>query len=220
MMALVLAIGVFSDLSLASIFSFSSLLHPDLIFILCLSFIGAAAAKSALIPLNVWLPQAMEGPTSVSALLHSSTMVTAGVFLLIRISPLLEYSSTSLMIIIWLGSLGALFGAGAGLVDNDLKKIIAFSTLSQLGYMIVAVGISQYNLALFHLLTHAFFVRRDRKYYSLDGSSFEKKCKGYKLTYLYFKFVYSLWYKRLTRVNPWKNCVIVLKIFHFCVKYI
>lgn len=82
---------------------------------------------------------------------------TAGVFLLIKISPILELSSTSLMIITWLGSLGALFGAGAGLVANDVKRIVAFSTASQLGYMVVAIGISQYNIALFHLFTHAFF---------------------------------------------------------------
>jgi len=104
---------------------------------------------------------------------------TAGVYLLIRISPLLEYSSTTLTIIIWLGSLGALLGAACGLISNDLKAIIAFSTLSQLGYMIVAVGISQYSVAFMHLFTHAFFVRRDRYYYPLDGPSFGKKFKRY-----------------------------------------
>jgi hypothetical protein len=145
-------------------------------------------------------------------------MVTAGVFLLIKISPILELSSTSLMIITWLGSLGALFGAAAGLVANDVKRIVAFSTASQLGYMVVAIGISQYNIALFHLFTHAFFVRRDRKYYPLDGPSFGKKFKESKLTYLDFKFELSLWYKRLTRVNPWQNCVIVFRIPHFRVK--
>ncbi len=145
-------------------------------------------------------------------------MVTAGCYLLIRISPIQEYSSTSLMIIIWLGSLGALFGAACGMVDNDLKRVIAMSTNSQQGYMIVAIGISQYNLGLFHLLTHAFFVRRDRKYYPLQRPSLGKKFKKYELTYIYFKFEFSLQYKRLTRVNPWQNCVIVLKISHFRVK--
>ena len=155
--ALVFSIGIFSDLSLSTIFSLIPHLNGDLIFILTICFIIAASAKSALIPLNSWLPLAMEGPTSVSALLHSSTMVTAGVFLLKKISPILEFSSTSLQIIVWLGALGALLGACAGLIDNDIKKVIAMSTLSQLGYKIVAVGISKYNLALFHLFTHAFF---------------------------------------------------------------
>jgi NADH-ubiquinone oxidoreductase chain 5 len=145
MLAIVLAIGIFSDLSLSTIFSLIAHLNGDLVFLLSLCFIGAAAAKSALIPLHSWLPKAMEGPTSVSALLHSSTMVTAGCYLLIRISPILEFSSTSLMIIVWLGSLGALFGAACGMVDNDLKRVIAMSTNSQLGYMIVAVGVSQYS---------------------------------------------------------------------------
>jgi NADH-ubiquinone oxidoreductase chain 5 len=99
----------------------------------------------------------MEGPTPVSALLHAATMVTAGVYLLMRLSPLLEYSSLILNFILWIGGISALFGAICGLLENDLKKIIAFSTTSQLGYMIVACGISQYNLALFHLLNHAFF---------------------------------------------------------------
>jgi NADH-ubiquinone oxidoreductase chain 5 len=157
MLALVFSIGIFSDLSLTTIFSLIYNLNGDLIFILAITLIIAGSAKSALIPLNSWLKKAKEGPTPVSALLHSSTMVTAGVFLLIKISPILELSSTSLMMITWLGSLGALFGAAAGLVANDVKRIVAFSTASQLGYKVVAIGISQYNIALFHLFTHAFF---------------------------------------------------------------
>jgi NADH-ubiquinone oxidoreductase chain 5 len=156
-LALILAIGIFSDLSLSTIYSLASKIHPDILFLFTLSLIIAASAKSALIGFTPWLAKAMEGPTSVSALLHSSTMVTAGVYLLMRISPLLELSSTCLKIVIWLGSLGALFGAMCGLVDNDIKRIIAFSTMSQLGYMVVAAGISQYNIALFHLILHAFF---------------------------------------------------------------
>lgn len=156
-LALVIAIGVTSDLSLATIFSLVPHLNGDLVFLFTITIIGAASAKSALIPLHTWLPKAMEGPTSVSALLHSSTKVTAGVYLLKRISPILEFSSTSLKIIIWLGSLGALFGAACGKIDNDIKRVIAMSTTSQLGYKIVAVGISQYNQAMFHLFTHAFF---------------------------------------------------------------
>ena len=99
----------------------------------------------------------MAGPTPVSSLLHSSTMVTAGIVLLIRISPMLENSSTALMVVIWLGSLTALLGAGCGLVDNDIKRIIAFSTSSQLGYLFVACGVSQYTIALTHLLNHSWF---------------------------------------------------------------
>lgn len=99
----------------------------------------------------------MAGPTPVSSLLHSSTMVTAGIYLLMRLSPLIELSSFALILIIWLGSLSALLGAACGIVENDMKKIIAYSTSSQLGYMVVACGISQYNLALFHLICHAFF---------------------------------------------------------------
>ena len=150
-------LSCFSDLSLSTLFSLSHHINSDLIFLVSLFILGAAISKSALYPLNTWLVRAMEGPTSVSALLHSSTMVTAGVFLLIRISPLLEYTSTLLIIIIWLGSIGALFGAAAALVENDIKGIIAYSTCSQLGYMTVAVGMSKYNIALFHLLMHAGF---------------------------------------------------------------
>ena len=155
--ALILAIAIFSDLSLSTIYSLALYMNGDILFIFTVCIILAGAAKSALIPFTPWLAKAMEGPTSVSALLHSSTMVTAGVYLFIRISPLLELSSTSLMIVLWLGSLGALFGAMCGLVDNDIKRIVAFSTMSQLGYMVVAVGVSQYNIALFHLLMHAVF---------------------------------------------------------------
>ena len=155
--ALILAIAIFSDLSLSTIYSLALYMNGDILFIFTVCIILAGAAKSALIPFTPWLAKAMEGPTSVSALLHSSTMVTAGVYLFMRISPLLELSSTSLMIVLWLGSLGALFGAMCGLVDNDIKRIVAFSTMSQLGYMVVAVGVSQYNIALFHLLMHAVF---------------------------------------------------------------
>ena len=155
--ALILAIAIFSDLSLSTIYSLALYMNGDILFIFTVCIILAGAAKSALIPFTPWLAKAMEGPTSVSALLHSSTMVTAGVYLFMRISPLLELSSTSLIIVLWLGSLGALFGAMCGLVDNDIKRIVAFSTMSQLGYMVVAVGVSQYNIALFHLLMHAVF---------------------------------------------------------------
>lgn len=119
-------------------------------------FVGAVG-KSAQLGLHTWLPDAMEGPTPVSALIHAATMVTAGVFLLIRFSPLLEFSSTILNILIIFGSLTALFAAMSGVFQNDLKRVIAYSTCSQLGYMIFSCGISCYNVSMFHLANHAFF---------------------------------------------------------------
>nr|AXF36250.1 NADH dehydrogenase subunit 5 [Gracilariopsis tenuifrons] len=119
-------------------------------------FIGAVG-KSAQLGLHTWLPDAMEGPTPVSALIHAATMVTAGVFLLIRFSPLLEFSSTVLNILIIFGSLTAFFAAMSGVFQNDLKRVIAYSTCSQLGYMVFSCGISCYNVSMFHLANHAFF---------------------------------------------------------------
>ena len=121
-----------------------------------LLFVGAVG-KSAQLGLHIWLPDAMEGPTPVSALIHAATMVTAGVFLLIKCSPLLEYSNVALNIITVIGSLTAFFAATTGLVQNDLKRVIAYSTCSQLGYMVFACGLSQYSVSLFHLMNHAFF---------------------------------------------------------------
>ncbi len=125
-------------------------------FISLLLFLGAIG-KSAQLGLHTWLPDAMEGPTPVSALIHAATMVTAGVFLLIRMSPIIEYSSVSLFIITIVGAMTAFFAATTGLLQNDLKKVIAFSTCSQLGYMIFSCGLSGYNISLFHLSNHAFF---------------------------------------------------------------
>lgn len=116
-----------------------------------------AVGKSAQIGLHTWLPTAMEGPTPVSALIHAATMVTAGVFLLIRSSPLLEYSPSALVIIMIVGTMTALLAASIGLVQNDIKKVIAYSTCSQLGYMVMAVGASNYGVSLFHLFNHGFF---------------------------------------------------------------
>ena len=155
--AISFSVAIFADLSLPCLFALVSYINADLVLLLSLTFIVAASAKSAQISLHTWLAAAMAGPTPVSSLLHSSTMVTAGVYLLMRFSPILELSSTALMVIIWLGSLTAQLGAACGLVENDIKKIIAFSTSSQLGYMVVACGISQYSQALFHLINHAFF---------------------------------------------------------------
>jgi NADH-quinone oxidoreductase subunit L len=121
-----------------------------------LFFIGAMG-KSAQMPLHVWLPESMEGPTPISALIHAATMVTAGVYLLARLSPLFELAPTVLTIVLIVGSSGALMLGLVGLVQNDIKRIIAYSTLSQLGYMMAACGVSAYHFAIYHLFTHAFF---------------------------------------------------------------
>ena len=121
-----------------------------------LLFIGAVG-KSAQLGLHTWLPDAIEGPTPVSALIHAATIVTAGVFLLGRCSPLLEYANECTQIIIFVGALSAFFASTTGLVQNDIKKVIAYSTCSQLGYIIFACGTSHYNLAIYHLANHAFF---------------------------------------------------------------
>ncbi len=126
----------------------------DLICILL--FIGAMG-KSAQIFLHTWLPDAMEGPTPVSALIHAATMVTAGVFLVVRCSPIYELSPLGLEIVTLIGMSTAFFAATVALVQNDIKKIIAYSTCSQLGYMFFAAGVGAYNVAMFHLFTHAFF---------------------------------------------------------------
>ena len=119
-------------------------------------FIGAMG-KSAQIFLHTWLPDAMEGPTPVSALIHAATMVTAGVFLIVRCSPIIEFSQTTLNIIAIIGMMTAFFAATVALVQNDIKKIVAYSTCSTLGYMFFAACIGAYNVAMFHLFTHAFF---------------------------------------------------------------
>jgi proton-translocating NADH-quinone oxidoreductase chain L len=129
---------------------------PVLTIICSLLFIGAMG-KSAQIGLHTWLPDAMEGPTPVSALIHAATMVTAGVFLIIKCSPLFEYVPTLLSMITFIGATTAFFSATVGLVQNDIKKVIAYSTCSQLGYMIFACGLSTYHVSLFHLANHAFF---------------------------------------------------------------
>ena len=122
---------------------------------ICL-FIGAMG-KSAQVPLHVWLPDSMEGPTPISALIHAATMVTAGIFMVTRMSPIFEYSEVALNMILLIGSITALFMGFLGIVQHDIKRVIAYSTLSQLGYMTVALGASAYNAAMFHLITHAFF---------------------------------------------------------------
>ncbi len=121
-----------------------------------LLFIGAMG-KSAQVPLHVWLPDSMEGPTPISALIHAATMVTAGIFMVARMSPLFELSDTALSFVVVIGSITALFMGFLGIIQNDIKRVVAYSTLSQLGYMTVALGVSAYSVAIFHLMTHAFF---------------------------------------------------------------
>jgi NADH-quinone oxidoreductase subunit L len=124
--------------------------------VVLLLFVGAVG-KSAQLPLYVWLPDAMEGPTPVSALIHAATMVTAGVFMVARLSPLFELSPTALTVVTIVGATTAFFAATVGLVQNDIKRIVAYSTCSQLGYMFVAMGVGAYSVGMFHLFTHAFF---------------------------------------------------------------
>ena len=158
---------VFQTFDFSIIFNLvPTVLHENFIFfginidkitlIALLLFVGAVG-KSAQIGLHTWLPDAMEGPTPVSALIHAATMVTAGVFVVLRSSPLLEYSNVALLIITIIGCLTAFMAATIGVVQNDLKKVIAYSTCSQLGYMIFACGLSNYTISLFHLMNHAFF---------------------------------------------------------------
>ena len=125
--------------------------------VVCLLLFMGAMGKSAQVPLHTWLPDAMEGPTPVSALIHAATMVTAGVFMLARLSPLFELSHTALLAVTFIGAITAFFAATVGLVQNDIKRVIAYSTCSQLGYMFVALGLGFYSAAIFHLFTHAFF---------------------------------------------------------------
>jgi len=129
----------------------------DAITVICLLLFVGAVGKSAQIGLHTWLPDAMEGPTPVSALIHAATMVTAGVFMIIRCSPLLEFTHTALIVITIFGAMTAFFAAITGVAQNDLKRVIAYSTCSQLGYMVFACGISSYSVSLFHLMNHAFF---------------------------------------------------------------
>jgi NADH-quinone oxidoreductase subunit L len=128
-----------------------------LITVICICLFIGAMGKSAQFPLHVWLPDSMEGPTPISALIHAATMVTAGIFMVARMSPLFELSDTALSFIMVIGGITALFMGFMGIIQNDIKRVVAYSTLSQLGYMTVALGASAYSVAVFHLMTHAFF---------------------------------------------------------------
>ena len=129
----------------------------SLMSVTCILLFIGAMGKSAQVPLHVWLPDSMEGPTPISALIHAATMVTAGIFMVARMSPLFELSSTALSFVLVIGAITALFMGFLGIIQNDIKRVVAYSTLSQLGYMTVALGASAYSVAIFHLMTHAFF---------------------------------------------------------------
>ena len=168
-----LAIGIFliykyvGDLTFSEVFkNISSIKDNNIYFLgfeaplinfICVFLFIGAMGKSAQIFLHTWLPDAMEGPTPVSALIHAATMVTAGVFLVVRCSPIFEYSQFALNLIVLVGATTAFFAATVGLVQNDIKRVIAYSTCSQLGYMFFAAGLGAYHIAIFHLFTHAFF---------------------------------------------------------------
>lgn len=139
----------------------STLMFPGtewmLVTVICICLFIGAMGKSAQFPLHVWLPDSMEGPTPISALIHAATMVTAGIFMVARMSPIFELSDTALNFILIIGAITALFMGFLGIIQNDIKRVVAYSTLSQLGYMTVALGASAYSVAVFHLMTHAFF---------------------------------------------------------------
>ena len=167
-LGIALLFSVFGTLDYAHIFNnaesitsntinLSSSLEISSLTLACLFLFGGAMGKSAQMPLHVWLPDSMEGPTPISALIHAATMVTAGVFMLARMSPLFELSATALSFVLIIGSITAISTGLLGLVQYDIKRVIAYSTLSQLGYMVVAAGVSAYSASLFHLMTHAFF---------------------------------------------------------------
>jgi len=154
MFAILLAFG---NLDYATVFSLAPYMNVNVVTIVGICLLIGAMAKSSQIGLHAWLPMAMEGPTPVSALIHAATMVTAGVYILMRSSPLIEYSETVLMLCLWLGAITTVFSSLIGLFQQDIKKVIAYSTMSQLGMMVIAVGLSSYTIALFHLVNHAFY---------------------------------------------------------------
>ena len=157
LLAMFMIIKEFGTLEYSTIYSLLGVVDKKKLTVICLLLFFGAVGKSAQLGLHTWLPDAMEGPTPVSALIHAATMVTAGVFLIIRSGPLFEGSSLVLTIVTFLGALTAFFAATTGVVQNDLKKVIAYSTCSQLGYMVMACGVSNYSTSLFHLLNHGFF---------------------------------------------------------------
>jgi len=159
----VLTVGMFAilwsfgNVDYTTVFSLSPFFSESVIIFVGICLLIGAMAKSSQVGLHVWLPMAMEGPTPVSALIHAATMVTAGVYLLMRASPLIEYSSTVLLLCLWVGAITTVFSSLIGLFQQDIKKVIAYSTMSQLGMMVIAIGLSCYTVALFHLINHAFY---------------------------------------------------------------
>nr|YP_008994724.1 NADH dehydrogenase subunit 5 [Hapsidospora chrysogena]AHC94743.1 NADH dehydrogenase subunit 5 [Hapsidospora chrysogena] len=157
MLGMFIILWSLGNLDYSTVFSLAPYINENIITIIGICLLIGAMAKSSQVGLHIWLPMAMEGPTPVSALIHAATMVTAGVYLLIRSSPLIEYSSTVLLICLWLGAITTVFSSLIGLFQQDIKKIIAYSTMSQLGMMVIAIGLSSYNIAIFHLINHAFY---------------------------------------------------------------
>src|SRR6185436_13040978 len=151
-----LVLANFGTLDYAAVFSQAASNAGQMTLICILLFVGAMG-KSAQFPLHVWLPDSMEGPTPISALIHAATMVTAGIFMVARMSPLFELSETARSVVLVIGAITALFMGLVALTQFDIKRVVAYSTLSQLGYMTVALGASAYSAAMFHLMTHAFF---------------------------------------------------------------
>lgn len=147
----------FGNVDYSTVFSTAPYVSERVVTLIGICLLIGAMAKSSQVGLHVWLPMAMEGPTPVSALIHAATMVTAGVYLLMRSSPLIEYSNTVLLLCLWIGAITTVFSSLIGLFQQDIKKVIAYSTMSQLGMMVIAVGLSSYNVALFHLVNHAFY---------------------------------------------------------------
>src|SRR5579872_1458399 len=159
MVAMFLIFSHFGSLTYTAVLTRSAVSHisTDTATWICLALFLGVCGKSAQLPLFVWLPDAMEGPTPVSALIHAATMVTAGVYLLMRISPLLNHAPAAASTVAWVGALTALFAATIACAQDDIKKVLAYSTISQLGYMVLATGAGAYVAGLFHMVTHAFF---------------------------------------------------------------
>lgn len=167
LLGIALILAYMGSLDYAEVFSKApSIIHQSITLwgidisvmtLICILLFVGAMGKSAQMPLHVWLPESMEGPTPISALIHAATMVTAGIFMVARMSPLYEYTETARTVVLVVGATGALFTGLVAIVMNDIKRVVAYSTLSQLGYMIAALGVSAYSVGIFHLVTHAFF---------------------------------------------------------------